>query len=214
MKIVAKGISIGLLLLLSYNAVATSIMNVEPCTYKHIRNSTESPPYTSLMTCKLAQHKISFKLTTPTLTPLKNCSLIEERIEPLSKYTSYAPAVNGICPNHRSGLYVPMIYGSEIFDDDFVFNQILELKSDLEKSGAFARDRIDIPFYKFWFCDECDEFFAALNKSDSIIIRSINMNYPDKNVASVAIKIGDNRWRLTLHQIENEFFVKQLHRTH
>jgi len=212
MTTVAKAIGIGLLLIISYRAVATSIINIEPCTYKSIQNSTESPPYTSLMTCKIAQDKVSFQLTSPTLTPLKNCTLIEERVEPFSKSTSYAPMVKGTCPNHNSGLYVSMVYGSEIFEDDFVFNQIEELTSALEKKGAFARDRIDIPFYKFWFCDECEEFLGALDKNDSIIIRSINMNYPDKNLASVAIKVGDNRWLLSLNLIENEFFIKQLYR--
>ncbi len=211
MTIAAKTISFGVLLLISCSVVATSIVNIEPCTYQSIQNSTESPPYTSLMTCKIAQDKVSFKLTTPTLTPLKNCTLIEERIEPFLKSISYAPMVKGTCPNHKSGLYVSMVYGSEIFEDDFVFNQIEELTSDLEKQGPFARDRIDIPFYKLWFCDECEEFLGALDKN-LIIIRAINMNYPDKNQANLIIKFGDNRWQLSLHLIENKFFIKQLYR--
>lgn len=63
----------------------------------------------------------------PTLTPLKNCTIIQERIEPLLKFTSYAPIVKGTCPNHNSRLYVSMEYGSETFEDDFVFNQIVGL---------------------------------------------------------------------------------------
>jgi hypothetical protein len=59
-------------------------------------------------------------LTTPTLTPLQNCTLILEKIDPLLKFSAYAPVSKGACPDHKSGLYVSMLYGSEIFEDDLV----------------------------------------------------------------------------------------------
>ncbi|NQY64462.1 MAG: hypothetical protein HRT38_12135 [Alteromonadaceae bacterium] len=211
-KITSKALSIGLLLLLSCGSVATTIIKIEPCTYKPILNSAESPPYTSLMTCKLPQHITSFRLTTPKLTPLKNCKLIEERLEPISKYPLYAPSVNGICPNHNSGLYVPMVYGSEVFNNDEVFNQILKLTSDLERNGVFARDRMDIPFYEFWFCEQCHKFLDSINTGVPIAVRSLNMNYSDTNAATISIKVNDERWNLSLLMLDNEFFIKQVNR--
>lgn len=211
-KVTVNSLIIGLLLLISYKSVSTTIINIEPCSYKPILNSTESPAYTSTMTCKLPQRTTSFKLTTPKLTPLKNCKLIEKRLQPISQYPSYAPLVNGKCPNHDSGLYVPMVYGSKIFNNDMAFNQILKLISDLKKSSVLARDRIGIPFYKLWFCEQCKYFLGSISKDTSIVIRSFNMNYSDTNAATISINVNGERWYLSLLMSSSKFIITNINR--
>ena len=218
-EIIAKAVALSVLLLLSFGSLATSISIVSPCTYEPIKTSVESSQYSSLMHCKewksdgKSQEIVSYKLTAPAFTPLKNCTVTEESLKDLSRKTLLAPPVAGKCLPHSSGLYISMVYVADKLNYDPLFSQLRSLISDLEKGKPFAKNRIDIPFYKFWFCDECDEFLDDINKSNSILIRSINMNYSDENLANLAIKVDSNRWLLSLYRIDNEFFIKQLDRT-
>lgn len=217
-KITAQTIALCFLVMPCFSG-ATTITNTPLCTYEPIPESVDSPKYSTLMKCKVWQsdgksQKIFFyKFTNPTLTPLKNCTLAKERLDNLSKENLYAPTVSGECQPHQSGHYISMAYVPKILDNDVVFNQILKLTSDLEKKGGFARDRMDIPFYEFWFCEQCNKFLDSINKGDAIAVRSLNMNYSDSNAATMAIKVNGERWLLSLFRIDDEFFIKHVNRT-
>lgn len=70
-----------------------------------------------------------------------------------------------------------------------------------------------MPFYDYWFCKSCNTFLVSINASDSITVRSFNMNYSDSNVATLAIKVNEERWLLSLYREGNEFFINELIRT-
>lgn len=204
---------------MSNYSIATSVTKVQPCTYEPIQNNGDQPQYTTLMKCSVWQNDgkseeiISFKVSNPTLTPLKNCVITQEKLNSLSKEKLYAPSVAGICKSHQSGFYISMEYVSDSLNHDKIFNQILKLTSDLEKKGDFVRDRIEMSFYEYWFCKSCNKFLDSINSSDSITIRSFNMNYSDSNLATLRIKVNEERWLLSLYREDNEFFINQLNRT-
>jgi hypothetical protein len=208
-----------LLCLKSYIAVATTITTVPICTYEIISQQNESPQYSSLMKCKVwqddgkTQKIVSYKITEPMLTSLRNCIVTQAELNSASKEKLYAPPVNDKCQAFNSGLYISMVYVAEHLDKDKIFNQILRLIADLEKNGDYARARLAIPFYRLWFCKECNDFLSSIEKSDDIIVRSLNMNYSDSEAAELAIKIDDERWLLSLFRKNDEFSILAVFRT-
>lgn len=137
-KITNKTVALFLFIVSNYS-IATSITKVQPCTYEPIQNNGDPSQYFALMKCNAWQSDgkseeiISFKVSNPALTPLKNCVLTQEKLNSLSKEKLYAPTVTGKCKSHQSGLYISMEYVSDSLNYDKIFNQILKLTSDLEK---------------------------------------------------------------------------------
>ena len=219
MRIITKKAIVLFLFIVTNYSIATTVTNVQPCTYEPIQNHGDPSKNFALMKCNTwqsdgkSEEVISYKVTNPALTPFKNCFITLEKLNPSSKEKLYAPSVTGICKSHQSGLYISMEYVSDSLNHDKIFNQILKLTSDLEKKGDFVRDRIEMPFYEYWFCKSCNTFLDSINASDSITVRSFNMNYSDSNVATLAIKVNEERWLLSLYREGNEFFINELIRT-
>jgi len=203
----------------SFIASSTYIMVTTPCTYESNDNSKDPSQFPTLMKCDVwqddgtTQKRITYKLTAPTVTALKNCFVKKVDLGNPSVEALYAPMVNGKCEPFSSGLYVSMIYVSDIHNKDEIFNRVLALKYELEKKAEYAKAKLKIPFYKFWFCEECKKFLKAIESGQNILIRSINMNYDDADIAQIAIKANDERWLLSLERKNNEFFITSIYRT-
>lgn len=205
--------------LIPINLSATSINVAQPCTYESNLTGKAANKYPTLMKCDVwqddgrTQKRITYKLSEPAVTELKNCVVNQAGFSNSLVEVLYAPMVNGKCESFESGLYVSLIYLSDFHDKDKVFSHIIELKAELEKKGEYAKAKLKIPFYKFWFCEGCKEFLSTIESGNNILIRSFNMNYEEPEIAQLAIKVNGVRWLLSLERKYDEFLITNIYRT-